>query len=295
MRPKTASRTAEYAATFRALESARLPAASRLFEDPFAVDFLSLGKRILVGTSGLPWIGAGVRAYVDHRWPGAMTSGIARTRLIDDWMEESLLAGTWTVILLGAGFDCRASRLATLRDCRVIEVDHPATQAEKRARLQRTQGDASTRVAFVPADLTIRPLGEVLDAAGVDATTKTMVVWEGVTHYLGETAVDATLRVLASRLAPESRLIFTYLHGGLLDGSVVFDGARASADQVAGEGEPWIWGLEPSRMPEFLTARGFRLLNDLGADEYRELYWGERGRHMRGFAFYRVAMAEVGS
>jgi hypothetical protein len=39
--------------------------------------------------------------------------------------------------------------------------------------------------------------------------------------------------------------------------------------------------------------RGLALLADAGADEYRARYWGERGRRMRGFAFYRVALAEV--
>ena len=37
------------------------------------------------------------------------------------------------VVILGAGFDCRAYRLEALRGARVFEIDHPATQAVKRA------------------------------------------------------------------------------------------------------------------------------------------------------------------
>jgi O-methyltransferase involved in polyketide biosynthesis len=121
---------------------------------------------------------------------------------------------------------------------------------------------------------------------------RVFVLWEGVTHYLGEAAVDQTLRTLAAELAPGSRVLFTYLHGGLLDGTASFDGARNSMDQVAGDGEPWIWGIHPERLPAFLAARGWRCLENLGANEYRERYWGEQGRRMRGFAFYRVALAE---
>jgi len=47
-------------------------------------------------------------------------------------------------------------------------------------------------------------------------------------------------------------------------------------------------------LPGYLAEHGFTLHEDIGADEYRERYWGERGRRMRGFSFYRVALAEMG-
>jgi hypothetical protein len=50
--------------------------------------------------------------------------------------------------------------------------------------------------------------------------------------------------------------------------------------------------MDPGQMPAFLAARGHRLLEDTGANEFRARYWGARGRRMRGFAFYRVALAE---
>ena len=48
--------------------------------------------------------------YIDLRSPGARTSGIARTRLIDDWIEQSG-GEVDQLVLLGAGFDTRAWRL----------------------------------------------------------------------------------------------------------------------------------------------------------------------------------------
>ncbi|MDP8222082.1 MAG: SAM-dependent methyltransferase [Candidatus Lernaella stagnicola] len=293
MRENQASRTAEYAASFRALETVRYPANVRLFEDPFAVRFLAPSLRFIVRLAGLPLLGALVRGYVDRRWPGAMTSGIARTRLIDDLLLAGVRDDIRQVIVLGAGFDSRAYRLPDLQECRVVEVDHPATQAMKRERMGPL-GEASLRhVVFLPADLTKQDLPDVLKNTGLDRNQRTFVLWEGVTHYLGEAAVDATLRALAQAMAPGSRLLFTYLHGGLLDGTVEFDGARASKEQVAGDGEPWIWGMNPEKMPSFLAERGYQLLEDTGATEYRTRYWGERGRRMPGFAFYRVALAEL--
>ncbi|HOX42444.1 MAG TPA: class I SAM-dependent methyltransferase [Myxococcota bacterium] len=293
MRPGTASRTAEYAAAFRALESVRRPASARLFEDPFAVHFLDAGLRRFVWLAGLPAVGPAVFTYVDRRWPGAMTSGIARTRLIDDHLRAALRAGIAQVVLLGAGFDCRAHRLPELAACPVFEVDHPDTQTRKRACLARRPTPPRGQVSYVGADLAREELGGVLRASGLDARAPALVVWEGVTHYLGAQAVDASLRALAGLLAPGSRLVFTYLHRGLLAGSAEFADARTSREQVARDGEPWIFGLEPAELPAFLEARGLALREDLGAEEYRARCWGERGRRMRGFRFYRVALAEV--
>ena len=56
------------------------------------------------------------------------------------------------VVTGGAGDDGRALRYAR-PGTRWFEVDHPATQADKRARLARLGLDASP-VAFIPADFT---------------------------------------------------------------------------------------------------------------------------------------------
>jgi len=289
-----ASRTAEYAASFRAIETARRPARARLFEDRFAARFLSPSRRCIIRLASMPIAGALVRAYIDHRWPGAMTSGIARTRLIDDRLREAVATGIRQVVILGAGFDCRAYRLPELTNCRVIEVDHPATQAHKRERLAGIPHPPN-RVQFVAGDLTRQSLHEVLRSEALHRKRRTFVLWEGVTHYLGETAVDATLRAVADLTPSGSRLVSTYLHVGVIDGTVEFEDAGVSKDRVAGDGEPWVWGMNPEKMRTYLAERGFRLIEDAGANEYRARYWGARGRRMRGFAFYRVAVAEVES
>jgi len=293
MKPGKASRTAEYAAGFRAIESVRRPAASRLFEDPFAVHFIAPDLQRIVRWAAIPVLGGLVRWYVDRLSPGAMTSGIARTRLIDDLLGTAVHEGFRRVMILGAGYDARAHRMPELACCRVVEVDHPATLASKQERLRGLLPGQPGHVAYVGADLTGRDLRDVWKEAGLGSDERTFILWEGVTHYLGEAAVDAVLRALSEMAAPGSRLLFTYLHGGLLDGSVTFEMAHIPMKRVASEGEPWIWGMRPDRLPDYLARRGFGLLSDVGADEYRVRYWGERGRRMRGFAFYRVALTVV--
>ncbi len=79
---------------------------------------------------------------------------------------------------------------------------------------------------FVEVDFEKDNLEFKLNEAGFDGKTPAVVLWEGVVSYLSEPAVYANLAVLARLLAPDSRLILTYVHKGALDGSVMFRGAR---------------------------------------------------------------------
>src|SRR5687768_1133835 len=79
---------------------------------------------------------------VNQILPGAYPFEIARCKFIDEITLSEVSAGVDEVVLLGAGLDSRPYRLADrLERLRVFEVDHPASQATKRARLRRLLGD----------------------------------------------------------------------------------------------------------------------------------------------------------
>ncbi|MDX2167629.1 MAG: SAM-dependent methyltransferase [Deltaproteobacteria bacterium] len=289
MHDDSASRTAEYMALFRALESCRRPAAARLFTDPYAARLLGWPLSAAAHLAALPLLGGAVVRLVDRRAPGARSSAVARTRLIDDAVQAALRDGIRQLVVLGAGFDCRAHRLP-LGGARVFEIDHPATLAAKRARLAAL--GAGGAVTYVAADFNRSTIAEVLSAAGIDRQVPAVFLWEGVTNYLSAAAVDATLRAIAA-MAPGSRLLFTYVDRAALDGSDYADAADRRS-MVAAWGEPWTFGLEPAEVKDYLAARGLRLLDDQGACEYRARYWGAAGPHQDGYAFYHVAQAAVG-
>ena len=180
------SRTAEYMAMFRASEHAK-GAGRRVFTDPLAVALLPGSLRLSAKLLAVRPVGDMLTRYIDRQWPGARTSGIARTRLIDDWIEESI-GQAEQVVLLGAGFDTRAWRLAALDSVKVFEVDHPATAKVKRARLQAAGADLN-RVIFVAVDFEIDDFEQRLRDAGFDSARRTIVVWEGVSQYLTGDAV----------------------------------------------------------------------------------------------------------
>src|ERR1035438_222564 len=77
------SRTAEYMALFRAVETAE-PADRRLFDDPLAAAFLTGPLKALAGSAPLPAIGRAATYFLDLGWPRTRSSAVVRTRLIDD-------------------------------------------------------------------------------------------------------------------------------------------------------------------------------------------------------------------
>lgn len=292
MRAARSSRTAEFMAFFRALESAR-PPERRLFEDPFAVAFLDPGLRRVARLAQWPGLGRALAFAIDVLWPGARPAGIARTRLIDDALEEAVArSSVRQVVLLGAGFDARAHRLAGLADVPVIELDHPDTLEEKRPRIGRLGLDRSPPVQYAPVDLDREPLADALAKAGFDPSRRSFFLWEGVTNYLSAEAVDAVLRFVAGT-APGTLLLFTYVHRDVLGEDTRFAATRRLRRTLRRAGEPWTFGLDPADLPSTLDACGLELVRDEGSRAYRERYLRGRERRSPGYEFYRAALARV--
>jgi methyltransferase (TIGR00027 family) len=276
-------------ALFRALETARGPDA--LFSDPFAPLVLGRRLRLLLPLARLPAGRRIIARVIDRRSPGARESGIARTRLIDDWLAQAVQAGSDQVVLLGAGFDARAHRLGFLRGLRVFELDRAAV-IDAKASAARRFGGAPVDVRRVAIDLLRGDLGQALGPAGFVRDVPTCFVWEGVTNYLDAAAVDDVLGQIASSSAPGSRLIFTYVHAGLLDGSHDFPGGAEALRAVERAGEPWTFGFDPEELPIHLQRFGLRLISDLGSLEYRQRYRGPTDSG-HGYGFYRAVLAEL--
>jgi hypothetical protein len=146
MQNQKPSRTAEYMALFRAVETAQ-PSARRLFEDPYAIPLLSGTLKALAESARLPIVGRLVPAFLDFGWPYTRSSAVVRTRMIDDLVREAIRAGAQQMVLLGAGFDSRAYRLEEAKTIPAFEVDHPATQRVK-TRTAEYRGWTTVRETF---------------------------------------------------------------------------------------------------------------------------------------------------
>ena len=98
------------------------------------------------------------------RAPGRRRQLLARTRFFDQAVLDALGAGVGQVVIVGAGYDDRALRFRA-PGVTFFELDLPATQADKRRRLQSMAGGPG-RARLVPIDLGCDDVVRALDAAG---------------------------------------------------------------------------------------------------------------------------------
>ena len=202
-------------------------------------------------------------------------------------VRRAIERGVEQIVILGAGYDCRAHRMPELRGLRVFELDRADTQNKKRHRL-RAQPNMRDDVHYVAVDFGVDDFIERLTASSWTARAPSLFIWEGVTNYLDEASVAKVFTAIGERPSGTS-VVFTYIHRGVLDGTVSFDGADKLVRNVKGMREPWTFGLDPAELGDYLARFGLALEEDLGADEYRRRYLGPRA--LRGYAFYRIAVA----
>jgi methyltransferase (TIGR00027 family) len=268
------------------------PRESRLFEDPYATRFLDRDGlwmlRLLRGTTSRRV----VLYCIEQIGPGLLPYAVARTTFIDEALQAALRRGTSQVVILGAGYDTRALRTPSIETAVVYEVDHPDTQAFKRARLGADLEAIRERICFVGLDFDRQDLGERLRSAGLRFDCPSFVIWEGVTQYLPEEAVDATLQTLAT-LDRGSEVVFTYMDRALIEGTRSFPGGRRLLFAVRRMGEPFRFGLAPTEVAAFLRERGFELLEDLGGDDLSARYFAPLDRPERATQTERVARARI--
>jgi methyltransferase (TIGR00027 family) len=122
---------------------------------------------------------------------------VARSRYAEDKLAAAAANGVRQYVVLGAGLDTFAYR-NPFRHVRVFEVDHPATQAWKRERLQTAGIAIPNELSFVAVDFERQKLDEELAAAGFAMSEPAFFSWLGVTPYLSREAFQGTLRFITA-------------------------------------------------------------------------------------------------
>jgi methyltransferase (TIGR00027 family) len=285
---RRASSTAVLVCEGRAVADGRLGVGR--FSDPVAARLLDPAERELVErvrrgrSEGVPW------GMAEEMLLHTSRTVVPRTVAIDDALREH---GASQVVVLGAGLDSRAWRMPELAGATVLEVDHPASLADKQRRVG-SLAPVAGRVVPVAVDLAADPLADALLAAGFDEERPTTWVWEGVVPYLTRDAVASTLVQLAVLSAPGSRLVVQYQARSAV--ATTMRRVMRLAHRVARQpdplaGEPWHTLLRPDELATWLAPCGFRVLSDRSLLELAEgldLPEGPSGSLRNG----RIAVAE---
>lgn len=263
----------------------------RLVSDELALSILPAGQRAMVRAMRWPLlrrltISAGERAV-----PGSWSLITCRKRFIDDKLDEAL-GNIDSVVVLGAGLDTRAYRLARRSGIPVFEVDLPVNIARKKAAVQRAIDAVPTSVRLVPLDFERDDLIGALTGHGYRPDTRTFFIWEGVTQYLTEDAVRATLGALRETPAG-SRLVFTYVRKDFIDGVNMYD-AAILYKRFRQRQQVWRFGLDPDGVSAFIAEYGWQLDEQAGPDYFLRNYIEPTGRKLAASQLEWSAYAHKG-
>jgi methyltransferase (TIGR00027 family) len=178
----------------------------------------------------------------------------ARTAFFDRAVIDALEQGTPQVVIVAAGYDGRALRYAR-PGVRWFEVDHPATQRDKRRRLAGL-GIECGHVTFVPVDLTVHDVAGALAAAGHDRSEPSLVCCEGLAVYLDRAVLTSLLERLRSVAAAGTHLAIS-LSVASPDEYLAI--RRSFQATVAALGEPARTVLTPQETDDLIAATGWRM------------------------------------
>jgi methyltransferase (TIGR00027 family) len=249
----------------------------RLVQDDLAYAFLPAALRGVVATTRLSALRRLMIGATERSGPGLWANLVCRKRFIDEKLDESL-ADIDAVVILGAGLDTRAYRLAHRTDVPVFEVDLPVNIERKKATVRRALGGQPPSIRLVPVDFERDDLAAELAKYGYRADSRTFFVWEGVTQYLTADAVRATFEYLRSAAAG-SRLVFTYVRRDFIEGENLY-GAKSAYRRFREKRQIWRFGLHPDAVSEFIADYGWRLIGNAGPDYLVEHYIKPAGRDL---------------
>ncbi len=228
--------TAYWIAAIRARESER---SDCLFNDPWAAP--------LAGQIGPSWF---------DRMPTELNSGneiviAIRTKFFDGFLSRAVTEHQIRqVVLMAAGMDTRAFRLAWPEGTQLFELDQPKLFAEKEQLLASVGASPTCSRQTIGVDLR-EPWADTLLQAGFDPLQRSVWLLEGLLHYLPDSAVSNLLDVITNLSASESWIGFDVVNHEMR----LSPWTRSWMEAMEKSGAPWLFTMnEPEAV---LAERGW--------------------------------------
>ncbi|MGN0806842.1 MAG: class I SAM-dependent methyltransferase [Candidatus Coproplasma sp.] len=216
---------------------------------------------------------------------------VARAKYCEDALKTAVLTGTTQYVILGAGLDTFALREREfLNRFKVFEVDHPATQSDKRARIERADLSLPDNLLFVPVDFSRDDLKDKLLSSGFDPKKKTFFSWLGVSYYLSEEQIIKTLKSIAQISADGSTVVFDYADENLFTSKV--RRVKNMLAMAAAGGEKMKSCFSYEQLEKLLEQQGFLIYELMCEQDIQSTYFqGKNDDEMSAFEHINYVMA----
>lgn len=288
MAKQDARRSALGTAICRLIEQYQ-PEEIRLFDDPVVKELVGGPIKFLMQFAGMRNLTV---QQTDAVAKGIYGAQVCRTRFIDHAVQTAISQGIEQLVILGAGYDTRAYRLPQIKNIKVFEVDLSPVQEDKKKKLEKYLGLLPDYVTFIPIDFDTQTLEAVFFGSAFNPGKPAIFIWEGVTQYIMEEAVRQTLAFIG-KSAPGTIIVLTYILKSVIERRSHIPDANHLMDVLANQ-LPWIFGIEPSGIQDFLKPYHLNLVMDVGNADYQEKYLKPVERNLVVFEGERIAQAIVG-
>ena len=283
---RNSSRTALSVAAFRAVHQL-LDGEPKILDDPVAARLLDADALRQIQSNPAYThapLARGLRSHV-----------VLRSRYAEERMAQAVARGVCQCVILGAGFDTFAYRQpGWARSLRIYEVDHRATQEDKRQRLQSAAIPIPANLEFVAIDFELVSLREGLQTSALNFSEPAFFSCLGVLVYLSREVADAIFQ-LVSAFPASSEIVFTF---STPDSSLSNNDAEsrtALAKLASALGEPWKTHFEPQTLMRDLRALGFSVISFLSSEAADQIYFQSRNDGLRAPRRGGIGAAIVGS
>jgi methyltransferase (TIGR00027 family) len=253
-----------------------------VLDDPFALPLAGPGWGPIMAASRAAFRPAAVRQ--------SRASIVARSR----YAEDRLLTGGYRqYVILGAGLDSFAWRRADqIGWLRLFEVDRPASQARKLARITELGLPVQDGHVFAAVDFETESLRDGLDRAGLDWSQPTFFSCLGVLIYLTAEAIVSTLRIVRE-CGVGSEIVVSYdVPDAFLD-DIAREMVAIEASQVAAVGEPYTTRMSPAQAEELCRSAGLEVAEHLTTSAIYDRYFAERSDGLRPSTAERLIAARA--
>ena len=273
------SKTAEAAAMARAAH--RRYDRPIVFDDSYALALTSPFWRLVCRVPALHWL---ILKKIMRPLRPVMGQVVSRARYTEDCLEAAITRGVNQYVVVGAGLDSFALRRSDLlQRIDVFELDHPATQSEKRERIQQLGISLPDRLHFIPIDFEKQSLEKALSDSAFSREKRAFFSWLGTAPYLPAEIVLEVLRSISSYAAPRSELVFDYAVPASMLSPDALQTVRSLKKFTSRRDEPLRSAFFPSTLCERLAQFGFTVVENLSPEEQNERYFSNRDDELQSF------------
>jgi methyltransferase (TIGR00027 family) len=229
--------------------------------------------------------------------PGIVNFIDVRTQWFDAAVKGAIRDGITQVVIIAAGYDTRAYRLAS-EGVRFYEIDLPHASKKKQELVAEHMPKGKySWPEFVAADLSQVSLMEALSGTSWNKTKRTVFIIEGLVYYLPASAVKQQLTAITETAVVGSRLFFDFIHLDAMSAESYNPGFETLWLSVWNKGETMYSGIDknPEKIKALLKKFGFRLYEVLDGKQISARFhphvtkWNHMSPHVSPYFGYIAA------